>query len=573
MDVNQTLGVNGWPLFDERLSFSTISGFWDVQPNGTGTNYPWLNQYGWESFISGIPHSTSILFGFGDNHLDATVDSTTISDFVSKMSFKTGVAAWSYTWTPSNCAAAFKVAYEAFISRERPNVIAVKASITPSADIDGTVTDLIDGRSALRTYLNSKGLDSHGSTIFSSVHPDGLNNKVACVVSGADFTNAYTDAESRIAASGSFVSTADSTIGQTWNITLKENEEATFYKFVGVASNDKFDDAVSTARDAQSTAQQDGWDALLAEHAAAWAKIMPVESVNDFTDPVTGEMPEDDNVKILHIASVANTFYLLSQLQPDGSGLNDNSVSVSGLVADSYGGLVFWDADYWMSPSMNLAFPNFAKQFSNYRIKQYPQAVANAEYNNYPNDSALYSWTAGRYGNCTGTGPCVDYQYHLNYDISFNLLQQRNVTQDEDWFNNGPRQIIDSVAVGASHLLQYNETTKTYWVHNMTDPDEYANNIDNGAFTLGSAGKLLKVANALRAEQGLPINTTWEQQWQNVAYPKAASNITLEFQGMNNSAPVKQADIVLLTYPLDYNENYSSSDKLLDLDYVCAFLS
>lgn len=37
MDVNQTdpngtVPSNGWPLFDYRLSFSTISGFFDVQP-------------------------------------------------------------------------------------------------------------------------------------------------------------------------------------------------------------------------------------------------------------------------------------------------------------------------------------------------------------------------------------------------------------------------------------------------------------------------------------------------------------------------------------------------------------
>jgi hypothetical protein len=106
-DVNQTDAsgtqpTNGWPLFDTRIAFSTISGFYDVQQNGSGTNYPWLNQYGWESFISGIPHPTAIVFAFGDNYLDATVKNTTLSDFQSKISFKTGVGEWSYTWSPPN---------------------------------------------------------------------------------------------------------------------------------------------------------------------------------------------------------------------------------------------------------------------------------------------------------------------------------------------------------------------------------------------------------------------------------------------------------------------------------------
>jgi hypothetical protein len=38
---------------------------------------------------------------------------------------------------------------------------------------------------------------------------------------------------------------------------------------------------------------------------------------------------------------------------------------------------------------------------------------------------------------------------------------------------------------------------------------------------------------------------------------------------MNNSVEVKQADVVLLTYPLDFGENgYSIGDKQLDLDFV-----
>ncbi|KAE8448089.1 hypothetical protein EG329_009854 [Mollisiaceae sp. DMI_Dod_QoI] len=565
-DPNGLQPLNGWPLSSPRISFSTISGFFDVQPNGTGTNYPWLSQYGWESFISGIPHPTAIIFAFGDNYLDATVSNTTISNFASKISFQTGVGEWSYTWSPES-STSYNISYTTFFSRARPNVIAVKASITPSTSVSGSVTDLLDGSSAVRSYLNAKGMDTNASTIYTSVHPNGLANITGYVVSGANFSNAYTDLGSRAVANGTFVGDNSTTIGQTFNINLKEGETATFYKFVGVASNDKFPDAEEVARQAQSAAQEDGWASLLSEHVAAWAEIMTSDKVDNFTDPVTGLLPDNEDIQILQIASAANTYYLMQSLQPDGSGLNDNSISVGGLVSDSYGGLVFWDADYWMGPGLNLNFPAYSKQISNFRIKQHPQAVANAAFNNYPNNSALYSWTAGRYGNCTGTGPCVDYEYHLNYDIAFNLLQQYNITNNETWFNDGPRQVIESAAIMTGHLLQYNATTQTYWLHNMTDPDEYANNVDNGAFTIASAAELLRIANALRVQQGLEINSTWETQWQAIEFPVAASNITLEYQTMNNSVAVKQADVVLLTYPLDYGEDYTADDKLLDLDY------
>ncbi|CCD44773.1 glycoside hydrolase family 65 protein [Botrytis cinerea T4] len=574
-DVNQTdaNGIppsNGWPLFDDRISFSTISGFYDVEPAQVppqGTNYPWLNQYGWESFISGIPHPTGIIFSFGSNFLDATASNTSISNFTSKISFKTGVAEWNYIWSPEENST-FNVSYATFFSRERPNVVAVKSTIVPSADVEGQVTDLLDGQSALRSTLSSKGLDDNGTTIYSAVNPSNLPDITGFVISGVNFTNTYTDTSSRTNASGAYVSSAnDTTIGQSFNISLKAGETAVFYKYVGIASTDKFSDAESVARDAQRSAQESGWDTLLAEHVAAWAKILTADSVDDFTDPVTGELPEDPNVQALHIASVANTYYLLQNLQPDGSGLNDNSISVGGLYSDSYAGLVFWDADYWMAPGLNLAFPEWSKQISNFRIKQHNQSLANAAFNNYPNGSSLYSWTTGRYGNCTGTGPCVDYEYHLNYDIAFNLMQEYNITNNRTWFDNGPRQIIESTAIMTGHLLMYNETTQSYWIYNMTDPDEYANNKDNGAFTIASAATLLELANDLRVTQGLESNSTWQEQQQNIEFPSAASNITLEYQTMNNSVAVKQADVVLLTYPLDFNQNYTEADKLLDLDY------
>jgi trehalose/maltose hydrolase-like predicted phosphorylase len=472
-DPNGTQPLNGWPLFNPRISFSTVSGFYDVQPNGTGTNYPWLNQYGWESFIAGIVHPTAIQFTFGDKYLDATVSNTSISNFESSHAFRTGVGSWSYTWSPEGCGASFNVSFDVIFSRVRPNVAAVKATITPTADVNGTVTDLLDGRGAVRAYLNAKGIDGNG-TIYTSVHPNGLPNVTAYVVSGLDASKGYADISSARAASGPGIPTNDSTIAQSWDIGLKADETATFYKYIGVASNEKYPEAQAVARTAQSEAQTAGWDALLEEHVAGWSQILRQDKVDDYRDPVTGELPTDIDNLISHIGSVVHNYYLLQNLQPDGSGLNDNSIAVGGLTSDSYAGLIFWDADYWMAPGLNLNFPNMAKQIPNFRVKQHTQALDNAKFNDFAEGASLYSWTAGGYGNCTGTGPCVDYEYHLNADITSNMIQLRNTTGNATWFNDGPLQVLNSTAIMFSDLLEYNETTKTYWIKNMTDPDEYA---------------------------------------------------------------------------------------------------
>lgn len=94
------------------------------------------------------------------------------------------------------------------------------------------------------------------------------------------------------------------------------------------------------------------------------------------------------------------------------------------------------------------------------------------------------------------------------------------------------------------------------------------NNVDNGAFTIASAAQLLEIANELRVQQGLPINETWAKQAATIEFPVAASNITLEYQTMNDTVQVKQADVVLLTYPLDFQQKYTEAEKLADLDFV-----
>lgn len=77
----------------------------------------------------------------------------------------------------------------------------------------------------------------------------------------------------------------------------------------------------------------------------------------------------------------------------------------------------------------------------------------------------------------------------------------------------------------------------------------------------------LSYANQFRQQFGLAENGTWDEMAKNVLVIRD-NGVTLEFTTMNGSAVVKQADVVLNTYPLDYTTNYTTQDSLNDLDYV-----
>ena len=60
-DLDEWNDYNGWPLYNKRQSFATVAGFYDANDYASGTNYPWLAQYGGDSFISGLPHWSGLI--------------------------------------------------------------------------------------------------------------------------------------------------------------------------------------------------------------------------------------------------------------------------------------------------------------------------------------------------------------------------------------------------------------------------------------------------------------------------------------------------------------------------------
>lgn len=572
--------INGWPLFSERQTFAGLSGFYDVQATTNESNYPWLSQYGYDSVISGIPHWGGLVIDLGDGeYLDATVDNSTISDYTTTYDYKAGVLSWDYTWSPQNKNnASFGISYKIFANKLDINQAAVQLRITPSANGTASVVNVIDGYAAVRTQFVTSGNDS--DAIFTAVKPTNINNVTAWVYSVLDGDdNAFDFSSATLVTDKPYINANDSSIAQAVDATFTAGTTVTITKFVGIASTDAFADPQKTAKEAALAGRISGFDDRLRSHVSEWAQIMPDDSVDDFTF-ANGTLPNDIFIIESSVMAVVSPYYLLQNTignnalrRVDNAPVNIWSIPVGGLSSDSYAGQIFWDADLWMQPGLVVAFPESAKRISNYRVATYPQALANAQTSfagsknktTFSSDAAIYSWTSGRYGNCTATGPCWDYEYHLNGDIGISLVNQWVASGDTDTFQSTLFPIYNSVATLYADLLQKNGSL--YTLTNMTDPDEYANNVDAGGYTMTLIAQTLLNANAFRQQFGLEQNSTWTDMADNVLVIRE-NDVTLEYTAMNDSVAVKQADVVLSTFPLDYTQNYTSSDALNDLDYV-----
>lgn len=216
-----------------------------------------------------------------------------------------------------------------------------------------------------------------------------------------------------------------------------------------------------------------------------------------------------------------------------------------------------------MAPSLLSLFPDYALNILNFRSRLLPAAQAVArEYNL---SGALWPWIVGRYGNETGVGPAYNYEYHLNNDIALLAYQYYASTGNTTWFDQLGWPLMENVAEMWATQVRYNSTTGKYNTFNETGPDEYANHVDDEAFTNAGINVILKHAIELGKSRGFNVSSNWTDIANNITILTAPSGIVLEFEGYNATVAVKQADVVLMTYPLEYSR--SSTAALQDLDF------
>ncbi|KAF8867154.1 Six-hairpin glycosidase, partial [Acephala macrosclerotiorum] len=560
-DVNKTnqngnTPIEGWPLDNVRQTFTTLSGLYDCQDRTPRTNFEELTERGCESVISGLPYPMGLYLTVGNTTLNSTVDPSTISNFEQTLSYRNGTVTWSYTWSPNNTNITYEIDIVSMVSRDNRNVAATYMYVTPRGGNETVkIADFIDGHGGVRSRLGTKYVDIDTRSTSVSVHPDGKPDVAAWLVSTIDVSNGYTDENSGRPIFGLDINDPMS-IGQEYDVHLKEGETATFVKYVGAASTDGFpSSAEEVARNASQTAFETGWDQLFNKHTTAWNLLMHEHSVASFRDPM-GHFPNDTVTQMLQIQEIASRYYLLSNLQvDDDTGLNANGVAVGGLTSDTYGGMVFWDQEFWIWPAIALTNPDYAMQIIKYRDRLFEAAKANAQEPYvqakyaFDNGSSLFPWTSGRFGNATGTGPVLDYEYHLNPDIALVAINQYYISGNEAEFRTNHWDRVKS-AVHTFMGLVVKEGDK-YSTKNMTEPDEYANHKNNGAFTNAAFTQLTGMVIELQKQFGESVNETWAEVASNINIPRAESGITLEYEGMENTGPIKQADASLLIFPMN----------------------
>ncbi|XP_053664830.1 protein-glucosylgalactosylhydroxylysine glucosidase-like [Anopheles marshallii] len=339
-----------------------------------------------------------------------------------------------------------------------------------------------------------------------------------------------------------------------WNhiperLVLPENETITAFTFLMAV-----DESVAVAEKELKVALAQTGEELLQAHTSLWGSFW-----DRFDILMTGNEP-------LQYVVRASVFYLVSNLPFEASftrspgpfwGLGPTGLGRGGTNLDDYEGHSFWDTEIWMFPVLNLIDPWYSRLLITYRVKMLPTARRLAVEAGY--DGVRFPWESAFTG-VEVTQPCcpavAKYAHHITGDISFALRQYLATTHDLEWLRNrGGCGMVQSIAEFWSSRVKFNYTgTENYDIVAVMGPDEDHENVTNNAYTNVVAGYALYFGDFVSCICGDDVTS---RNWSAIAkrikltYDEIG-NFHLQYEGYKASTRIKQADAILLGYPLLY---------------------
>ncbi len=291
---------------------------------------------------------------------------------------------------------------------------------------------------------------------------------------------------------------------------------------------------------------------LVKKHKEAWAKLWESDIV----------IEGDDEAQRAARFSLYNLYSFCREGQA-------YSLSPMGLSGLGYNGHVFWDTEIWMYPPLLAMKPELAKSLLEYRFERLQAAKYNAKAHGY--QGAMFPWESDDSGQESTpvwalTGP---FQHHITGDVGFAFWKYYQVTKDKNWLKERAYPMLKEVADFWTSRVEKGSDGK-YHIINVVCADEWAENVDDNAYTNGMAKEVLGYANQAAKELGLPENAKWKEVQEGIVILKFPDGTTRE-HATYNGEPIKQGDVNLLSYPMKQITDPATIKK--DLDFYWKVLA
>lgn len=527
------LGKVGWPIGTERITSSIAAGLYAKVADGTFYHEE-------KQAIAMIPTWSTLTFGdVSGTYSPESASVADVREYRQTLDLKTSFVTTSGIWTsPSGKRSRFT--YRVATDRARSHIAIVELELTPLWTGTATISSVLDNAGARRLRSVTSGVDDSTHTIYQTSATIGTNIQVseaAALRSTCDLSPAKTAPD------------ATGSAAQHVTFHAQSGKTCSFVKYVAVVTGRDSNSPEPDARRESQEAAQRGLPAFQMENRSAWQKIWNADI------EVEGDPGMQQAIR-------ANEFSLFASI----NATSPQSLGPSGLSSDGYAGMVFWDADTWMFPALLLQHPDLARVFVDYRSNTLPAALKNATNNGYK--GAFYPWTSGISGDmgdeCYGavtdaSGKVVSdpnksctQQFHLQSDVALAQWQYYQSTGDKAWLAERGWPVLEAVA--QFWVSKAAKTSDGYGITQVQTPDEYATDTNNDAYTNVGAALELQAAEKAAAILGKTAPPLWAEIASGLVKTIPIDEnrgIYLEHEGYTGQQ-IKQADVVMLTYPLDF---------------------
>ena len=320
------------------------------------------------------------------------------------------------------------------------------------------------------------------------------------------------------------------------------------YRFAiagGICTSKDVTDPLNESERQPIFALQEGIDKLVTRHKNAWAELWNTGDIQ-----IEGDLDAQQRVRFA-------LYNLYSFVRSESR----QSIAPMGLSSQGYNGHIFWDTELWMYPSLLVMQPEMAKSCLDYRSDRLQKAKQKASIYGYK--GAMFPWESDDTGEeATPTWALTGiFEQHITSDVAIAFWNYYSMTQDTSWLKSEYKVLKETADFWVSRVVK--NVDGSYSILNVVGADEYAQHVDDNAFTNASAIETLK--NTIKAATilGEPINQKWIEVSNNIVIHKK-DGITQNYKGYNGQM-IKQGDVNLLAYPLHIITDKSQIEK--DLAY------
>jgi len=436
------------------------------------------------------------------------------------------------------------VSYTYYSLRHLPYTVLMDVSVTAKKDITITGASVMEAPDALRdvqNYYNEIDRPHVTISLLTSSAKSPTGKLLMCASNTFLFSEAHGQ-EPRV-------------IHEMWDNNMhllkfsRKIKAGETYRFSVVGSSitsAHHDDPLNEAERLTIFAKLEGRERLINFHNKAWEDLWMSDIVID------GDTQSQQDVHSM--------LYHLYSFTREGTAFSPSPMGLSGL---GYNGHVFWDTELWMFPGILVLHPEMAKSMVEYRYQRLAAAKRNAFSKGYK--GAMYPWESAETGVeetpvWALSGP---FEHHITACVSIAAWNYYCVTQDKEWLREKGWPILSATANFWASRVERNGPGK-YDIKNVVAADEWAENVDNNAFTNAAAKTTLQNATEAAKVLGIIPDADWLNVANNIPILKFDNGVTKEHATYNGEG-IKQADVNLLAYPLKQITDVVQIKK--DLEY------